>query len=70
MATKAKTTKVYKVVSDLATPYLENDERIYLYQGAIFPAGLREGEVERFLDLGFIEETEVEADAETAADES
>lgn len=51
--------KAYKVTGPLATPYLEDGARIYIYEGGILPDGLREGEVERLVDLGLVEETDV-----------
>lgn len=48
--------KSYVVTSPLATPYREDGTRAYLYQGTEWPDGLRDGETERFLDLGFIAE--------------
>lgn len=49
--------KSYKVVSAVATPYLEDGARVYLYEGAEWPeGGLRKGETERFLDLKYIAE--------------
>lgn len=50
--------KTYVVSGPLATPYREDGSRAYLYQGSEWPDGLREGETERFLDLGFIAEVE------------
>lgn len=50
--------KNYVVTAPLATPYREDGTRVYIYQGAPF-VGVREGEVERFLDLGFIAESDV-----------
>lgn len=49
--------KSYIVTAPLATPYREDGSRVYIYQGAPF-VGVREGEVERFLDLGFIAESD------------
>lgn len=54
--------KSYKVVGPLATPYRGDGSRAYLYEHAEWPDGLRDGETERFLDLGLI--------AESTADES
>lgn len=48
--------KSYVVTGPLATPYREDGTRAYLYQGAEWPDGLRDGETDRFLDLGFIAE--------------
>lgn len=57
--------KSYVVTSPLATPYREDGTRAYLYQGAEWPDGLREGETERFADLGFI--AEADSDSKPAA---
>lgn len=48
--------KTYVVTGPLATPYREDGSRAYLYQGSEWPEGLRDGETERFVDLGFISE--------------
>ena len=52
--------KSYVVTGPLATPYTGDGSRIYLYQGSPVPDGLREGEVERFVDLGLFSEVETE----------
>lgn len=65
-AAKQKTVKVHAVTGPLATPYLETGERIYLYQGAVLPGGLREGEVERLTDLGLVSEVEIDAESAPA----
>lgn len=50
--------KTYVVTAPLATPYREDGSRAYLYQGTEWPAGgLRDGETDRFLDLGYIGES-------------
>lgn len=49
-------TKSYVVSGPLATPYAEDGSRVYLYEGALWPDGLREGETERFVDLKLISE--------------
>jgi hypothetical protein len=51
--------KTYQVTGPLATPYLEDGSRVYLYEGALLPDGLREGEVERLVDLGLAGEVEI-----------
>jgi len=57
--------KSYVVTSALATPYREDGTRAYLYQGTEWPeGGLREGETDRFLDLGFIAETTADEQAD------
>lgn len=48
--------KTYVVTGPLATPYRGDGSRVYLYQGTELPDGLREGEVERFVDLGLVGE--------------
>lgn len=48
--------KSYVVTAPLATPYREDGTRVYLYAGSQWPDGLRDGETERFVDLGFVEE--------------
>lgn len=48
--------KSYVVTGPLATPYREDGSRVYLYQGAEVPDGLREGEVDRMVDLGLFGE--------------
>jgi hypothetical protein len=61
--------KSYVVTGPLATPYREDGSRAYLYQGSEWPDGLRDGETERFLELGFISEakaTESEGDKPAA----
>jgi hypothetical protein len=56
-------TKVLKVVGPLATPYQEDGSRANHYEGAEWPEGaFREGETERFKDLGLIAEVEQSAD--------
>lgn len=57
--------KQYVVTGPLATPYREDGTRAYLYQGALLPDGLREGEVDRMVDLGLV--GEAESDAKPAA---
>lgn len=56
--------KSYVVTAPLATPYREDGTRAYLYQGAEWPDGLRDGETERFVDLGFIAEGEAASKSE------
>ena len=58
--------KSYVVTGPLATPYREDGTRVYLYEGAEVPSGLREGELERLLDLGLFGEAE-HADEKPAA---
>ena len=72
MAAKPKTVKAHVVTGPLATPYLETGERIYLYQGAVLPSGLREGEANRLVDLGLVAEQDIDAETAPAddADES
>lgn len=50
--------KSLKVTGPLATPYREDGSRVYLYEGSEWPDGLREGETERFVDLGLIGESD------------
>lgn len=52
--------KSYVVTGPLATPYREDGTRVYLYQGSPVPDGLREGEVERLVDLGLFGEADAE----------
>lgn len=52
----------YKVTGPLATPYLEDGSRVYLYEGAALPDGLRKGERERLVDLGLVGEAEEPAE--------
>lgn len=62
--------KSHVVTAALATPYREDGSRAYLYAGSEWPDGLREGETDRFLDLGFIAEVsepEVKPAAKKAA---
>lgn len=59
--------KSYRVVGPLATPYREDGSRAYLYEGSEWPDGLREGETERFLDLGLLGEVEALAEEKPAA---
>ena len=62
--------KSYKVTGPLATPYTQSGARVYLYENAAWPSGLREGETERFLDLeliGEVSESEDEKPAKKAA---
>lgn len=60
-------TKVLKVVGPLATPYREDGSRAYLYEGAEWPDGLREGETDRFKDLGLVAEVDVDSDEDKTA---
>lgn len=63
--------KSYVVSGPLATPYREDGTRVYLYEGAEWPDGLRDGETERFVDLGLIGESEQpKADDKPAAKKS
>lgn len=62
--------KSHVVTAPLATPYREDGTRAYLYQGAEWPDGLRDGETERFLDLGFIGESGDKPVAKKAASKS
>lgn len=51
--------KSYVVTGPLATPYREDGSRAYLYQGTDWPdGGLRDGETERFIDLGLVSEVD------------
>lgn len=50
--------KSYKVTGPLAVPFREDGTSVYLYEGAEWPDGLREGETERFVDLGLVGEVE------------
>lgn len=61
--------KTYVVTGPLATPYREDGSRAYFYEGTEWPeGGLREGETERFVDLGLIGEFEaVEAEGDKPA---
>ena len=63
--------KSYVVTGPLATPYREDGTRVYLYEGSPVPdGGLREGEVDRLVDLGLVEEVAEQAEkpaAKTAA---
>lgn len=59
--------KSYVVVGPLATPYRDDGTRVYLYEGAEWPDGLREGETERFVELGFISEKADAPEANPAA---
>lgn len=60
--------KAHVVTGPLATPYREDGTRAYLYQGALLPDGLREGEVDRMVDLGLVEECDApEPDEKPAA---
>jgi hypothetical protein len=53
----------YVVTGPLATPYRADGSRVYLYQGAAVDAdALREGEVERLVDLGLVGEAGASAD--------
>lgn len=54
--------KSYVVTGPLATPYREDGTRVYLYEGSEFPDGLREGELERMVDLGLVGEATSKAD--------
>lgn len=55
--------KSYVVTGPLATPYTEEGTRAYFYEGVEWPAGgLREGETERFLELGLIAESGSESE--------
>jgi hypothetical protein len=59
--------KSYRVTGALATPYREDGTRAYLYEGSEWPDGLRDGETDRFLDLGLIgEEGEAKDDSAPA----
>lgn len=62
--------KSYIVTAALATPYREDGSRAYLYEGAVWPDGLREGETERFVELGFLGENKGEQSAEKPARKS
>ena len=55
--------KAYVVTGPLATPYREDGTRVYLYEGAEVPDGLREGEVERLVDLGLLGEKQADKPA-------
>jgi len=59
-------TKTYVVSGPLATPYLEDGTRVYLYQGAELPEGLRKGELKRLTDLGLVSEAKAEKSASAA----
>lgn len=63
--------KTYRVVGPLATPYREDGSRAYLYEGAEWPAdAFREGETDRFLELGLIAESKAAEQDEPAARKS
>lgn len=60
--------KSYVVTGPLATPYREDGTRAYFYQGSEWPdGGLRDGETERFVDLGLIAEADEETDSKAPA---
>lgn len=59
--------KTYVVTGPLATPYREDGSRAYLYKGSEWPDGLRDGETERFIDLGLIDEASSEPEAKAPA---
>lgn len=59
--------KTYVVTGPLATPYREDGSRAYLYQGSEWPEGLRDGETERFVDLGLVSESTPESAGEKPA---